>query len=189
MNDITFVRLRPVEAVRERWAVARRKEGSTVVEVEHLSDGDRDAAFAGGLLAVAGQEPRRRRHPPMLPSRTAARALVKRGVRGWQMTLVTDDNRASTIDALARTGANFFPRWPELRRRGGIDCLPPRHRIANLGVRRHGRRSARSGIRRGAGPPAAWLGHRSNRDAPRRNAAAAPRADCIARWCRHRRRS
>jgi 7,8-didemethyl-8-hydroxy-5-deazariboflavin synthase CofH subunit len=107
MNDITFVRLRPVEAVRERWAVARRKEGSTVVEVEHLSEGDRDAAFAGGLLAVAGQDAPTAA-PAYVAKPDAARALVKRGVRGWQVTLMTDDNRASTIDALARTGANFF---------------------------------------------------------------------------------
>ena len=107
MNDITFVRLRPVEAVRERWAAARRKEGSTVAEVEHLGEVDRDAAFAGGLLVVAGQE-----SPAVAPAYVArpdgARALVKRGVRGWQVTLVQDDNRASTIDALARTGAAFL---------------------------------------------------------------------------------
>ncbi|MGB5657709.1 MAG: 5-amino-6-(D-ribitylamino)uracil--L-tyrosine 4-hydroxyphenyl transferase CofH [Acidimicrobiia bacterium] len=107
MNDITFVRLRPVEAVRERWAAARRKEGSTVVEVEHLSEADRDAAFAGGLLVVAGQG-----SPTVAPAYVAkpdgALSLAKRGVPGWQLTLVPDDNRASTIDALARTGAAFF---------------------------------------------------------------------------------
>ena len=107
MNDITFVRLRPVEAVRERWAAARRKEGSTVVEVEDLSEADRDAAFAGGLLVVAGQG-----SPTVAPAYVAkpdgALSLAKRGVPGWQLTLVPDDNRASTIDALARTGAAFF---------------------------------------------------------------------------------
>ena len=107
MNDITFVRLRPVEAVRERWAAARRKEGSTVVEVEDLSEADRDAAFAGGLLVVAGQG-----SPTVAPAYVAkpdgVLSLAKRGVPGWQLTLVPDDNRASTIDALARTGAAFF---------------------------------------------------------------------------------
>ncbi|MGB5169115.1 MAG: hypothetical protein WBP49_11990, partial [Acidimicrobiia bacterium] len=107
MNDITFLRLRPVEAVREPWAAARRKEGSTVVEVEDLSEADRDAAFAGGLLVVAGQG-----SPTVAPAYVAkpdgALSLAKRGVPGWQLTLVPDDNRASTIDALARTGAAFF---------------------------------------------------------------------------------
>ena len=107
MNDITFVRLRPVGVVREPWAAARRREGSTAVEVEHLSEGDRDAAFSGGLLAVAGHDA-----PADAPAYVAtpdgARALAKRGVRGWQITLVPDDERASTIDALARTRATFF---------------------------------------------------------------------------------
>lgn len=107
MNDITFVRLRPVEIVRERWAVARRKEGSTVVEVETLSEGDRDAAFAGGLLAVAGRDASAAA-PAYVAKPDAARALARRGVRGWQVTLIPDGNRASTIDALTRTGAAFF---------------------------------------------------------------------------------
>ena len=107
MNDITFVRLRPVEIVRERWAVARRKEGSTVVEVETLSEGDRDAAFAGGLLAVAGRDASAAA-PAYVAKPDAARALTRRGVRGWQVTLIPDGNRASTIDALTRTGAAFF---------------------------------------------------------------------------------
>ena len=107
MNDITFVRLRPVEIVRERWAVARRKEGSTVVEVETLSEGDRDAAFAGGLLAVAGRDASAAA-PAYVAKPDAARALTRRGVRGWQVTLIPDGNRALTIDALTRTGAAFL---------------------------------------------------------------------------------
>jgi len=107
MNDITFVRLRPIETVRERWAVARRKEGSTVVEVEGLSVSDRDAAFAGGLLAVAVQDAPAAA-PAYVAKPDAARVLTRRGARGWQVTLIPDGNRASTIDALARTGAAFF---------------------------------------------------------------------------------
>jgi len=117
MNDITFVRLRPIETVRERWAVARRKEGSTVVEVEGLSKGDRDAAFAGGLLAVAGRDASAAA-PAYVAKPDAARSLAKRGVRGWQVTLIPDGNRASTIDALARTGAAFF----RVRRSAVVDA-------------------------------------------------------------------
>jgi 7,8-didemethyl-8-hydroxy-5-deazariboflavin synthase CofH subunit len=117
MNDITFVRLRPIETVRERWAVARRTEGSTVVEVEGLSEGDRDAAFAGGLLAVAGRDASAAA-PAYVAKPDAARALAKRGVRGWQVTLIPDGNRASTIDALGRTGAAFF----RVRRSAVVDA-------------------------------------------------------------------
>ena len=107
MNDITFVRLRPVEAVREKWAEARRREGSTAIEVRHLTEGDRDAAFSCGLLVVAGEDASAV-SPAYVARPDGARALTKRGVRGWQMTLIPDADRASTIDALARTGAAFF---------------------------------------------------------------------------------
>lgn len=63
MNDITFVRLRPVEAVREPWAVVRRREGSTAVEVEHLSEEDRAAALSGGLLAWQRSQGHPQAHP------------------------------------------------------------------------------------------------------------------------------
>ena len=107
MTDITFVRLRPAEAVRDRWAEARRREGATAVEVDHLTDGDREAAFAGGLLPIAGAG-----SPAVAPAYIAAPdatlALAKQGVRGWQITVVGNGDRAATIDALARTRAAFL---------------------------------------------------------------------------------
>ena len=107
MTDITFVRLRPAEAVRERWANARRREGATAVEVAHLTIEDRHAAFSGGLLPIGGEA-----DPVAAPAYVAgprdALALSKRGICGWQITIVGDGDRASTIDALARTRAAFF---------------------------------------------------------------------------------
>lgn len=107
MTDITFVRLRPADAVRDRWAEARRREGATAVEVACLTDADREAAFSGGLLPVGGED-----SPTVAPAYVAAPggavALAKRGVRGWQITVVGGGDRATTIDALARTRAAFF---------------------------------------------------------------------------------
>ncbi len=107
MTDITFVRLRPTEAVRDRWAEARRREGDTAVEVEYLTDADCEAAFSCGLLPVGGEG-----SPAIAPAYVAAPvgslALAKRGVRGWQVTVVGTGDRATTIDALARTQAAFL---------------------------------------------------------------------------------
>ena len=107
MNNITFVQLRPAETVRERWATARRKEGATVAEIEYLTEADRDAAFAGGLLVAAGQGSASVA-PAYVATPNDACILAERGVPGWQLTLVHDDNRASTIDALVRTRAAFL---------------------------------------------------------------------------------
>lgn len=107
MTDITFVRLRPAEAVRDRWAEARRREGATAVEVEVLTDAGREAAFNGGLLPIGGAD-----SPAIAPAYVAtprgALALAKQGVRGWQITVVDTGDRAATIDTLARTRAAFY---------------------------------------------------------------------------------
>ncbi len=106
MTDITFVRMRPAEAVRDRWAEARRREGATAVEVELLTDADREAAFNGGLLPIGGGD-----SPAVAPAYVVtpkgALALAKRGIRGWQITVEDTGDRAATIDALARTRAAF----------------------------------------------------------------------------------
>ena len=107
MTDITFVRLRPAEAVRDRWAEARRREGATAVEVEYLADTDSEAAFSSGLLPVGGED-----SPAIAPAYVAgpagALALSGKDVRGWQITVVGGGDRAATIDALARTRAAFL---------------------------------------------------------------------------------
>jgi FO synthase len=107
MTGITFLRMRPAEAVTDRWADARRREGATAVEVEHLTDTDSEAAIAGGLLPVGG-EASPALAPAYVATPTGALALAKRGVRGWQITVIGDGNRAASIDALARTRAAFY---------------------------------------------------------------------------------
>jgi FO synthase len=107
MTDITFVRLRPAEEVRDRWAEARRREGATAVEVGLLTDADREAALNAGLLPIGGDG-----SPAIAPAYVAAPegALerAKHGVRGWQITVTGTGDRAASIDALARTRAAFY---------------------------------------------------------------------------------
>ncbi len=107
MTNITFIRLRPADVVRERWADARRREGSTAAEVEDLTAADCDAALAGGLLPISngvGEVTA----PAYVVGSEAALSLAKRGAAGWQITVVAGDGRADTIDAVARTGAAFL---------------------------------------------------------------------------------
>ena len=107
MTRITFVRMRPVDSVAERWAESRRREGSTTVEVEALSETDCVASLSAGLLPVAGDDGTSHA-PAFVAGPERALALGKDGVPGWQLTLVASGDRADTIDALARTQAAFL---------------------------------------------------------------------------------
>jgi len=107
MTMITFVRMRPAESIGERWAESRRREGSTTIEVEALTEADCLVSFSVGLMPVAGDDGTACA-PAYSVSPTRALALDKGGVPGWQLTLVATDDRAETIDALARTQAVFL---------------------------------------------------------------------------------
>ncbi|MEA2023738.1 MAG: 5-amino-6-(D-ribitylamino)uracil--L-tyrosine 4-hydroxyphenyl transferase CofH [Actinomycetota bacterium] len=107
MTKITFVRMRPTETVGERWAETRRREGATTVEVGALSEADCVTAFAAGLMPVAGGHGSARA-PAYVVGPTRALSLAKKGIRGWRLTIVAGDDRAATIDALARTKAAFL---------------------------------------------------------------------------------
>ncbi len=107
MTMITFVRTRPVESITERWAESRRREGSTTIEVEALTDADCVASYSVGLMPVAG-DGGTACAPAYVASPARALALDKDGVPGWQLTLVASDDRADTIDALSRTQAAFL---------------------------------------------------------------------------------
>ena len=97
MTRITFVRMRPVDFVAERWAESRRREGSTTVEVEALSETDCVASLSAGLLPVAGDDGTSHA-PAFVAGPERALALGKDGVPGWQLTLVASGDRADTID-------------------------------------------------------------------------------------------
>lgn len=107
MMMITFVRMRPVDSVVERWAESRRREGATTIEVKALTEPDCEVAFAAGLMPVAGDDGTARA-PAFIAGPARLLALGNDGVPGWQLTLVASDNRAHTIDALARTQAAFL---------------------------------------------------------------------------------
>ncbi len=107
MTTISFIRLRPAERIRHRWAEARRREGSTAVEVARLTADDRDAALAGGLLPISSHQGAVSA-PAYVAAPGTALALAEAGVAGWQITVRAGDFRADTIDALARTQAAFL---------------------------------------------------------------------------------
>ena len=85
MTMITFVRMRPAESVGERWAESRRREGSTTIEVEALTEADCVTSFSIGLMPVAGDSGTACA-PAYAVSPTRALALDKDGVPGWQLT-------------------------------------------------------------------------------------------------------
>ncbi len=105
-TTITFVRLRPADAINELWAATRRKAGTTTVEVGSLSASDRRGALAGGLLPVAATgeaEP-----VAWVVDATRALELGTLGTPGWRLTVLHGDDRMATLDALARTQAAFL---------------------------------------------------------------------------------
>ena len=107
MTTITFLRLRPGERVSEKWSEARHREGSTAVEVTGLTADDTVAAVAGRLLPVS-DGPTDLTPIASVVDPPAALALAEAGVPGWQITVRASDDRESTLDALARSGAAFL---------------------------------------------------------------------------------
>ena len=107
MTEITFLRMRPATAVGERWAAARIREGDTAVEIIAPAETDVETALAAGLLPVVGPEGPENA-AAFVSDPAAALDLAGRGVPGWQITIVVGNDRATTIEALARTQAAFL---------------------------------------------------------------------------------
>jgi len=103
----TFLRVRPAAAIDPVSAEARRKAGTTALEVEHLDQASRSGAIAAGLLPVAAAvgavEP-----AAWVLSPPGAVELADAGVPGWRLSVVHDQDRALTIDGLARSRAAFL---------------------------------------------------------------------------------
>ncbi len=106
-ESVTFLRLRPAEAVNELWAATRRREGTTAVEVSGLAATDRTAALAGGLAPVAvglaDIEP-----VAWVVEPADAATLIKRQIPGWRITVADTGDRSQVLDALARARASFL---------------------------------------------------------------------------------
>ncbi len=106
---ITFCRVRPAAMVNELTATTRRKEGTTVVEVDGLTSEVSAAAASGGLLPVSTS-------PPGAPAPRWAAAWVigaedalESQVAGWRLTIdAGSTSREEVLNAAARTGAGFI---------------------------------------------------------------------------------
>jgi 7,8-didemethyl-8-hydroxy-5-deazariboflavin synthase CofH subunit len=102
---ITFLRLRPSDAVHEVWASTRRKEGTLAVGVAVPTPDDIEEAQRGGLLTVSGTAAVSAPAYAVDPSQ--ARQLERAGVAPWRITIDADGSEMAVLDALAVTGAAF----------------------------------------------------------------------------------
>ena len=104
---VTFLRSRPAEALLEPTAVSRRREGTTVVEIDSPTTADLAGAAVGGVLvassAVEGPEPAAWVVPP-----SDALALAQKGKEPWRLTVRAVGEREGVLDALARTQARYL---------------------------------------------------------------------------------
>jgi 7,8-didemethyl-8-hydroxy-5-deazariboflavin synthase CofH subunit len=106
MNTVTFLQLRPAEAVSEIWAATRRHEGTLAVEVSGPSSADVVEAQKGGLLLVSNDETVAA--PAYVVPPADARDLARGSVAGWRITIVNDGTRMEVSEALARTRASYL---------------------------------------------------------------------------------
>ncbi len=103
---ITFVRTRPADEVAPQWAATRRREGTTVLELEAPSDDDVAACLEGGILCVAtGSGPVA---PALVVAPEHVPPLVEAGVAGWRITVVDSGPAEAVLDAVARSKAAFL---------------------------------------------------------------------------------
>lgn len=106
-ESVTFLRLRPADTVNELWASTRRREGTTTVETVGLSEIERSAILAGGLVPVsiglADVDPLAWVIEP-----ADTKAIVKRNIPGWRVTVCDTGDRAAVLDAVARTRCRFL---------------------------------------------------------------------------------
>ena len=106
MNTITFLQLRPTDAVNNVWAATRRNEGTLAVEVTSPSVEDVVEAQKGGLLLVSAAEDVAAPAYALAPRQI--KALRKGAVSGWRITVVDKGTRMDVIDAIAFTRASFL---------------------------------------------------------------------------------
>jgi len=101
---ITYCRVRPAGTVHEAWAAARRRQGTTVVEMAVPGSGDVASALGGGLLPVA----RSGEAAAWVGDPGAVLTLAAAGTPGWRITLEDRGAPDDVLDALARSGAAFL---------------------------------------------------------------------------------
>jgi len=104
--QITFLRIRPAESVNELTAPTRRREGTTALELAAPDAGDISAALTGGILPVSNSADHDGAAWAVPPE--GALALDKRGVPAWRITVVDNESREATLDAVARIHPAFL---------------------------------------------------------------------------------
>ena len=101
---VTYLRMRPAEMLGEPTAVSRRREGTTVVEMERPTAADLAAANGAGLLvsarAVSDTEPAAWALKP--------EAALELAPASWRLTVIDDGSREQLLDAIARTQASYL---------------------------------------------------------------------------------
>ena len=123
---VTFCRIRPAALVTELTATTRRREGTTVIEIDDLTQEVSVAAASGGLLPVSTTAP-----SGAVVSLAAAWVLdsgqaLGSQVPGWRLTIdAGSTGYEDVLDAAARTGAAFV-RSPRSRviELAGLSSLP-----------------------------------------------------------------
>lgn len=104
---ITFCRVRPAESISGLSAATRRREGTTTLEVNGISDDDRSASLEEGVLPVETSGTDGSPAAWIVTPADAIR-LAEIGMEGWRITLVDGGPRAVVLDGLARSRAAFF---------------------------------------------------------------------------------
>ncbi len=107
---ITYCQVRPgADEVTEKWAAARREEGTLVAELVALDQAQRSALMAGGLLPVSSTGGFDDPEPIawVADPQTALR-LSDAGKPGWRITVANAGPPEAVLDAVARTGAGFL---------------------------------------------------------------------------------
>ncbi len=121
---VTFCRMRPVDQINQLVAATRRREGTTVLEIDRPTESEVVQACEGGVLPVArtgeGTEA-----AAWVVGPDDAVALAARGVAGWRITVVADGSRERTLDALARSQAAYVrTRRSRVAETFELACLP-----------------------------------------------------------------
>ena len=84
---ITFLRVRPAAEVTEVWATTRRREGTTTLEVDAMTEADRAGSLAGGVLPVESGPPHVGQPAAWVADPAHALGLAADGVPGWRITV------------------------------------------------------------------------------------------------------
>ncbi len=122
-RTVTFLRTRPAEAATDSVADARRREGTTTLEMDAPGLGDLRAAHKGGLFVSAREaDPS---EAAMIVDPAGALALAKSKTPGWLITVVDAGSGEVVLDALARSEASYLRSGrSEVERAAALCSLP-----------------------------------------------------------------